>query len=114
MLRRPILALAASAAAFLTTSLAVVPAQAQGATLVQISYSDLNLASDDGRAVFDRRIDNAARDLCGEYMLRIPSLAAYHSTCIAQVVGAGTAQRDAILARQSYAQRASSVRRAAS
>lgn len=114
MLRRPILALAAAAAAFLTTSLAVTPASAQTSALVQVSYSDLNLASDSGRAVFDRRIEGAARELCGEYMLRIPSLAAYHQSCMTQVVGAGLARRDAILARQSFAQGASVVSRAAS
>ncbi len=114
MLRRPNLALAAATAALLTTSLAATPASAQTPALVQVSYSDLNLANEEGRAIFDRRIEGAARELCGDYMLRIPSLAAYHQACMAQVVGAGLARRDAILARQSYAQRASVVSRAAS
>ena len=103
MLRRPILVMAASVAAFLSTSLAVAPASAQTSALVAVAYNDLNLGTQAGRDVFDRRIDNAARLVCGDYMLRIASLAAYHSTCRAQVIGAGMARRDAIFARQRVA-----------
>lgn len=114
MLRRPILALAAAAAGFLATSLVVSPASAQASTLIAISYDDLNLANPSGRAVLDRRIAGAARQICGGSMLRIPSLALHHQLCTDQVIGAGRARRDAILARQSFAQGASVVSRAAS
>lgn len=44
---------------------------------VRVSYADLDLASEAGRARLDRRIANAARGICGNYQpndLRIFSL----------------------------------------
>lgn len=52
-------------------TLAAAPANAAeivvapSATTVRVSYADLNLASADGRAVLDRRIAGAARQICG-------------------------------------------------
>jgi UrcA family protein len=61
--RSPLVAVAAVAAAFVTTSLAVSPAAAQTAE-VAVSYADLNLASPAGRAALDGRIALAARQVC--------------------------------------------------
>ena len=62
--RAPILA-AAALAALLANAAAVGPAFAQSAPAVEVFYGDLNLASDAGRSVLDRRIAAAAAQLCG-------------------------------------------------
>ena len=49
-----------SAAAFAlgTTAVAAVPASAQQAPTVTVSFADLNLSSERGTEIFDRRIYN--------------------------------------------------------
>lgn len=68
-LRKPLFAAAALAAAYVNTSAALSPALARGAEGVTISYADLNLANPAGRAVLDRRIAAAARQVCGQYLI---------------------------------------------
>ena len=66
------LAAAACVAATLST---VLPTPAVAADIVvaptaitvRVSYADLNLASAQGRAVLDRRIAGAARNICGTF-----------------------------------------------
>jgi len=94
--RKTILA-AAFAAAFLNTGVAVTPAAAQTADSVTISYADLNLANAAGRAVLDRRIAHAARQVCGQFApveLRRNSLS---RACQADVIASAEAQRSAIV-----------------
>ncbi len=67
--RKPLFAVAALAAAYVNTSAAISPAMAQGAEAVTISYANLNLANAAGRAVLDRRIAAAARQVCGQYLI---------------------------------------------
>ena len=58
----PILA----AAALLGAATAFVsPAGAETSASVAVKYSDLNLSSRSGQAQLDRRIDKAARSICG-------------------------------------------------
>lgn len=53
---------------------AAVPAAAQPltvegqlpASMIRVGYSDLNLATSDGRAVLDARVRSAAKQLCAE------------------------------------------------
>jgi len=54
------------AAAFVAT-LAAAPALAQDSNVrsVAVSYADLDLASEAGRATFDNRLRQAVRELCG-------------------------------------------------
>lgn len=100
MLSRPVLALAASAAAFLATA-AVSPAIAQSAPdTVSISYADLNLASEAGRATFDNRLAYAARQVCGDYHHTELKWAAMSRTCQAEVIAAAQPSRDALVANQ--------------
>jgi UrcA family protein len=54
--------IAALGAAALTQPL--LAAEEEGKS-VEVTYADLNLASEQGRAELDRRLDNAARDACG-------------------------------------------------
>ena len=68
------IALAAAACVAATLS-AVVATPAAAADIVvapatitvRVSYADLNLASAQGRAVLDRRIAGAARNICGTF-----------------------------------------------
>jgi UrcA family protein len=55
----------ARAAAIAAALLAAIPAVADGAKSVQVSYADLNLASAQGKASFERRINAAAQRVCG-------------------------------------------------
>ncbi|MBB3034464.1 UrcA family protein [Alteriqipengyuania lutimaris] len=50
--------------AALGLALPAVPAAAQSQS-VQVDYADLNLATPEGQAQLDRRIDKAAREVCG-------------------------------------------------
>lgn len=54
--------LAAIAATMLTAPAAAAPSEAHS---VAVPYDDLNLASDAGQVELDRRIDRAARQVCG-------------------------------------------------
>lgn len=56
-MKRPLIALATIA-----TGLTAVPAAAESIT---IDHRDLNLATVEGQEVLERRIDNAAREVCG-------------------------------------------------
>ena len=101
MLSRPVLALAASAAAFLAVGAAISPASAQSTPeAVSISYADLNLASDAGRTAFDNRIAYAARQVCGDYHHTELKWAAMSRTCQAEVIAAAQPSRDALVANQ--------------
>jgi UrcA family protein len=51
------------AAALAATAFAV-PAAAEAPAALSVKYSDLNLATESGRAQLDRRIDKAARSVC--------------------------------------------------
>lgn len=52
----------AIALAAISTIFAAQPAFAEAAT---VSYKDLDLTTEQGQKELDRRIDNAARDVCG-------------------------------------------------
>ena len=60
----PNLAPALTLVAALGLALPAVPAAAQSQS-VDVPYADLNLATPEGQAQLDRRIDRAARQVCG-------------------------------------------------
>jgi UrcA family protein len=62
---RPLILAAAAAAALATPSLA--------APTVKVQYKDLDLASEHGQEVLERRIDGAARKVCGVGEIRTGS-----------------------------------------
>ncbi len=66
MMKRAFIALAAIGSA-LTATVAVTPALAEEATSqsVSIKYEDLDLTSNKGQKLLAKRIDNAAREICG-------------------------------------------------
>jgi UrcA family protein len=100
---RPFILAAAVAAAGLSTFTAVGPALASGGGIA-VQHDDLNLSSPTGRAVLDRRIDRAARQVCGTALTIELELAGDVNACRAEVVGAARAQRDALIAGDRYAE----------
>lgn len=89
--------LAAAFAVVLNAGIAAAPAAAQTVDSVTVSYADLNLGSAAGRAVLDRRIAHAARQVCGQFApieLRRNSLS---RACQADVIASAEAQRSAIV-----------------
>ena len=90
--------LAAAAVAALALNLATVaPALAQSAPSVAVTYQDLNLASAAGREILDRRIANAAGQLCGAYTAVELTWAAAVLECREQTIADTQPQRDAAL-----------------
>lgn len=92
--RAPILA-AAAIAAMIANVAAVAPALAQGAPSVEVSYGDLNLTSDAGRQILDRRIANAAAQLCGEARPVELTWNAAVEACRSETIASTQPQRDA-------------------
>jgi UrcA family protein len=93
---RPFILAAAVAAAGLSTFTAIGPAMAADAG-VAVQHADLNLATAAGRAALDRRIDRAARHVCGTALTVELDLAAEIADCRADVMASARSQRDAIV-----------------
>jgi UrcA family protein len=95
--RSTFLALAAVATAALAT-----PAVAQTSS-VTIGYGDLNLASPAGRAVLDRRIDGAARQVCGEALPLQLKTNVLSRTCRAEILADARAQLARVIVDDQFA-----------
>jgi UrcA family protein len=93
---RPFILAAAVAAAGLSTLTAVGPAMASDSG-VTVQHADLNLASAAGRAALDRRIDRAARQVCGTALTVELDLAAEINDCRSDVMAQARAHRDALV-----------------
>ena len=92
--RSTILAVAAVAASFAVTSIAVAPAIA--AESVVVSYADLNLANAAGRQALDARLASAVDQVCADAALDARSLAASRA-CRADAGADAASQRDAVI-----------------
>ena len=95
--RTTILAAAAVAATMVNIGVAAAPALAQGSETIAVSYADLNLASDVGRNVLDRRIASAAGQLCGQALLADLGDSAAVRACLDATIASVQPQRDAVL-----------------
>lgn len=75
-------------AALLVASALIVPTVSQAAVSnsVRVSYADLNLASDAGASILERRIDFAARTVCEIEDSREMALAHAASLCRDQAI----------------------------
>jgi UrcA family protein len=93
--RSTILAAAVAAATMLQLGVAAGPAAAQTADSIIVSYADLNLAGRAGRDALDRRIANAATQLCGAYSPTQLGWAAAVQACQAETIALTQPQRDA-------------------
>lgn len=76
---------AAAVAATLSVIAPAAAAPAQGGTALA-RYSDLNLATDAGKAMLDRRIARAARIACNATPTRILSLEAAGRRCMTHAI----------------------------
>jgi len=94
-------------------ALAAAPAVAQTPDSVAVGYSDLNLSSTAGREVFARRIDYAARQVCGEFQPLQLKMIAMSRVCRANAIAAAEAQLGQNLAGESTQLASLDVRRAA-
>jgi UrcA family protein len=92
---RPFILAAAVLAASLSTLTAASPAIARDRGYA-VAFSDLNLASAAGRATLDRRVERAARHLCGTPFINELDFNAAISECRNDVVAAARAQRDVL------------------
>ena len=92
--RTPVLA-AAAIAAMIVNVAAVAPVLAQPMPSVEVHFADLNLGSDAGRTVLDRRIANAADQLCGEARPIELTLNAAVQACRSETIALAQPQRDA-------------------
>ena len=97
--RSSVLAAAAVAATLLTFG-AAVPAVAQPAPAVEVSYGDLDLRVDAGRDVLDRRIADAAAQLCGSFRPVELTWAAAVLACRTETIALTQPQRNAAIGRR--------------
>ena len=93
--RTNFLAVAAVAASLANIGVAASPALAQEQETLVVSYADLNLANQAGRAALDRRIAQAASQLCGQFNPVALSEAELGRACIADTIESVQPQRDA-------------------
>ena len=95
--RPSILAAAILVAGIVDFTIAAAPALAQAPAAITVGYADLNLSSAAGRNALDRRIANAAEQLCGyAHPLELGWAAAVES-CRAETIAATQPQRNAAL-----------------
>ncbi|MBD2841469.1 UrcA family protein [Erythrobacter rubeus] len=83
--------------AALALSLAAIPAAVFAAPeehTIAVSYADLNLATDEGTAILDRRIDNAIEKICGGPAPRDVNAGMKVRRCMAKTKLTVSGQRD--------------------
>lgn len=93
---RPFILAAAVVAAGLSTLTAVSPAMASDGS-VAVQHDDLNLRSPSGRAALDRRIERAARSVCGTALTIELDLAANIADCRESVLASARQQVEALV-----------------
>lgn len=86
--------LAAAAVAACNFGLAA-PAFAMPDNTIAVSYADLDLTAESGRDLLDRRIANAAEQLCGWYQPNELTWAAAVRACQSETIALTQPQRDA-------------------
>ena len=104
MFVRSIVLAAAAVAATLLTFGAAVPAIAQPAEGILVSYADLNLRNEAGRETLDRRIAGAAAQLCGSFRSNELRWAAAVQACRAETIALTEPQRNAAVGLQGTVQ----------
>lgn len=101
-IRTPILA-AAAVAAMTVNAAAVAPAFSQPLGGIAVQHEDLNLAYATGRQILDRRIANAAEQVCGEYMIVELRWRALSESCQQDLIASVRPQRDALVGGELHA-----------
>lgn len=84
---------ATAALAIAAIAMPLSAAQASEGSSVTVSYADLDLSSEAGRDVFDRRIDRAIESVCGRMTGR-PTFDSSIRTCQLETQAAAKESRD--------------------
>ena len=89
-----------SAAAFAlgAAAIAAVPASANEAPAITVSFADLNLSSARGTEIFDRRIKNAVANVCGGVAPRDVGARRIYNRCLAETAASVQPKRDLAVA----------------
>ena len=84
-----------AAAALAACTAVATPALAQPAPSIAVSYADLDLTDNSSRVTLDRRIANAAEQLCGWYQPTDLTLGHAVRVCQSATIALAQPQRDA-------------------
>lgn len=90
----------AAALALGTAAITAAPAIAKEAPSITVNFADLNLSSERGTEIFDRRIKNAVANVCGGVAPRDVGARRIYNRCIEQTTLSVQPKRD--LAVSSY------------
>jgi UrcA family protein len=82
----------------MTAAIAVVPTGSEQPRKVVVQYGDLNLASDEGRDVLDKRLDRAVKIVCGRAFGEPLYIKMAVRKCQAQTLADVAPQRDLAIA----------------
>lgn len=95
--RPSILAAAVLVAGFANAGIVAGPALAQSPQGIEVFYGDLNLGNLAGREVLDRRIANAAAQVCGQFRNVELNWAAAVQACRTETIALTEPQRNAAI-----------------
>ena len=93
-----------------TAAMTAAPAVAQGAPSVTVSFADLNLSSERGTQIFDRRIKNAIANVCGGTPPRDVGARRIYNRCLEETAVAVEPKRDLAVAEYRSGQLAAKAR----
>lgn len=88
----------ATAFALGAAAITAAPVVAQDAPSVTVSFADLNLSSERGTEIFDRRIKNAIANVCGGVAPRDVGARRIYNRCLAETTLAVEPKRDLAVA----------------
>ena len=77
-----------------TAAAFAAPVAAQDAPQVSVSFADLNLSSESGTAILDRRINKAISDVCGGMAPRDVRRNLQYKSCVKETTAAVQPKRD--------------------
>ncbi len=105
----PLKAMAAVLAMSVTSLVFATPSLAQGQIAVravssEVSYADLNLANEEGRATLERRVRNAASQLCQPAIAGVTAERYLRHRCYVGAIEGARPQIEAAVARRAQAQ----------
>jgi UrcA family protein len=94
-MRWPMISAVATTLLFLTYSKTVAASDGTNITTMTVSSSDLDLTSNIGRKLLDKRITNAAGQICGEQMIG----SIEHQRCVFHITSTVRVQKNWLIAR---------------
>lgn len=107
MMKRTFSAIAAAALTAGTLALSTPVRAAEGEDSVTVNFSDLDVGTAAGKARFDRRVRNAAREMCGWVQFQPLDIQTKVVSCHKDVIADAQAGLETALARKASATRLS-------